>query len=193
MKTILNNNMNEIIIKNSKFITLLYKINNVNDVDNILNKVKFEYKDATHYCYSYIIDNIYKSSDDGEPGGTAGMPILGVLKNNDLNYVLAIVVRYFGGIKLGAGGLVRAYTKSVTETLKNSKIVTLNDGYNLIIEFDYDRLKEIDYILRDSIINNKIFDNKIKYDIDITKDTYNKLVNNKDFKILKETDKKIPY
>lgn len=193
MYTILENSKNEIVIKNSKFITLLYRINNINDVDNILNKIKAEYKDATHYCYSYIIDDLYKSSDDGEPGGTAGMPILGVLKNNDINYVLAVVVRYFGGIKLGTGGLVRAYTKSVTESLKKSNIVKLIDGYNLIIEFDYDKIKEVDYLLKDSIINNKTFDNKINYDIDITKDIYDKLINYKNISIIKEANKKITY
>ena len=193
MKTIKDNNKNEIIIKNSRFICLLYKLDNINNIDNILNNIKKEYKDATHYCYAYIFDNTYKSSDDGEPGGTAGMPILNVLKNNNLNYVLAIVVRYFGGIKLGAGGLVRAYTKSVTETIKKSTITTLIDGYNLIIEFDYDKIKEIDYLLKDSVINNKSFDNKIIYDIDIDENIYKTLKNYNYINIKKETNKKIFY
>lgn len=191
MKTIKDNNKNEIIIKNSRFICLLYKLDNINNIDNILNNIKKEYKDATHYCYAYIFDNTYKSSDDGEPGGTAGMPILNVLKNNNLNYVLAIVVRYFGGIKLGAGGLVRAYTKSITEALKTSDIIDLIDGYNLIIEFDYDKVKEIDYLLKNSIINNKKFDNKIIYDIDIDSNMYKTIKNNNNIIIKKETNKKI--
>ena len=191
MKTIKKNNKNEIIIKNSRFITLLYNLNDINELDKILNNIKSEYKDATHYCYAYIYDNLYKSSDDGEPGGTAGMPILNVLKNNDLNYVLAVVVRYFGGIKLGAGGLVRAYTKSITEALKNSDLVNLIDGYNLIIEFNYDKIKDIDYILKDSIINDKIFDNKIIYNIDTNKDTYQKLETIDYINIKEKTNKKI--
>ena len=153
MHTIKNNTHNEIIIKNSRFICYLYKIKNINDINTILN----ELKDATHHCYAYIIDNIKKSSDDGEPGGTAGIPILKVLENNNLNNILAVVIRYFGGIKLGAGGLVRAYTKSVTNTLEQDNIVSLEEGYNIDIEFNYNQIKEIDYLLKDITINNKIF------------------------------------
>ena len=167
MQTIKNNIHNEIIIKNSRFICYLYKIKNINDINTILNELKNEHKDATHHCYAYIIDNIKKSSDDGEPGGTAGIPILKVLENNNLNNILAVVIRYFGGIKLGAGGLVRAYTKGVTNTISNDNIVNLIKGYNIEIEFNYNQVKEIDYLLKDININNKIFDTNIKYNIDI--------------------------
>lgn len=167
MYTIKNNTTNEIIIKNSRFICFLYKINNINDISKILNNLKTEHKDATHHCYAYILDNIKKSSDDGEPGGTAGIPILKVLENNKLINILAVVIRYFGGIKLGAGGLVRAYTKSITNTLSNNNIVSLVKGYNLDIEFDYNQIKEIDYLLKDITINNKEFNNTIKYNINI--------------------------
>ena len=167
MKTIKNNINSEIIIKNSRFICYLYKIKDINDIEIHLNNIKKENKDATHYCYSYIIDSIKKSSDDGEPGGTAGIPILKVLENNNLNNILAIVVRYFGGIKLGAGGLVRAYTKSVTNTISNDNLVNLVKGYNIDIEFNYNQIKEIDYLLKDITINNKIFDTIIKYNINI--------------------------
>ena len=167
MQTIKNNIHNEIIIKNSRFICYLYKIKNINDINTILNELKNEHKDATHHCYAYIIDNIKKSSDDGEPGGTAGIPILKVLENYNLNNILAVVIRYFGGIKLGAGGLVRAYTKSVTNTISNDNIVNLIKGYNIEIEFNYNQVKEIDYLLKDININNKIFDTNIKYNIDI--------------------------
>ena len=103
-------------INKSKFYGIIIPINNIEEIPNILNNIKNEYKDATHYCYAYILDNIKRFNDDGEPGGTAGMPILNVLENNNLNHLLAVVVRYFGGIKLGAGGLVRAYTNSITNT-----------------------------------------------------------------------------
>lgn len=167
MQTIKNNINSEIIIKNSKFICYLYKINNLNDINTHLNNIKKENKDATHYCYAYILNNSKKSSDDGEPGGTAGIPILKVLENNNLNYILAIVVRYFGGIKLGAGGLVRAYTKSVTNTISNNNLVSLVKGYNIDIEFEYTKIKEIDYLLKDITINNKTFEKNIKYNINI--------------------------
>ena len=167
MKTIKNNIQNEIIIKNSKFICYLYKIKDINEANSLLNNIKEEHKDATHHCYAYILDNIQKSSDDGEPGGTAGIPILKVLEKNNLSNILAIVVRYFGGIKLGAGGLVRAYTKSVTNTLSEDNIISLIKGYNLDIEFNYDKVKEIDYLLKNITINNKEYNTNIKYNIDI--------------------------
>ena len=187
MYTIKKNTNNEIIIKNSKFICYLYKIKDLNDINIILNKLKEEHKDATHHCYAYILDNIKKSSDDGEPSGTAGIPILKVLENNNLNNILTVVIRYFGGIKLGAGGLVRAYTKSVTNTLSNTTITELIKGYNLDIEFNYNQIKEIDYLLKDITINNKIFDNNIKYNIDIPIPFLETLKQNKiNYQILKE-------
>jgi len=167
MRTIKNNTNNEIIIKNSRFICYLYKIKELDDVSKYLSDIKNICRDATHYCYAYILNDKSKSSDDGEPSGTAGFPILKVLENNDLNNILAIVVRYFGGIKLGAGGLVRAYTKSVTNSLTIDNIVNLEDGYNIDIIFNYNQIKEIDYLLKDICINNKVFDNTVKYNIDI--------------------------
>lgn len=170
MKTIRYNTNEEIIVKNSRFICYLYKVKDINSVMDILNDIRLEHKDATHCCYAYVLDNIKKSSDDGEPGGTAGIPILKVLENNDLTNILAIVVRYFGGIKLGAGGLVRAYTKSVTNALNIDNIVSMIAGYNIDIEFDYSRIKEIDYLLKDMNINNKEFNDTVKYNIDIPVD-----------------------
>lgn len=179
MNTIKNNTTNEIIIKNSRFICILYKTNKKEDISNILENIKEEYKDATHYCYAYIIDNHKKSSDDGEPGGTAGIPILQVLEKNNLNYILAVVIRYFGGIKLGAGGLVRAYTKSVTNTINKDNLVELIKGYNVDITFNYESIKNIDYLLKNIKINNKIFDTTIKYNIDIEENFLKTIIDNK--------------
>ena len=117
MKTIEDSNYT-IVINKSKFICELLYINNQDEIDSKLKDIKHKYKGATHYCYAYIYDNNKRFNDDGEPGGTAGMPILNVLENNNLNHVLCVVIRYFGGIKLGAGGLVRAYTKSASEVIK---------------------------------------------------------------------------
>ena len=187
MQTIKNNTHNEIIIKNSRFICYLYKIKNTNDVTSLLAKIKKEEKDATHYCYAYIIDNIKKASDDGEPSGTAGIPILKVLDNNNLNNILAIVIRYFGGIKLGANGLIRAYTKSITNTISEDNIVDLIKGYNLNIEFNYDEIKTIDYLLKDTIINNKEFNSTITYNINIPKSFLETIkANNIKYQIIKE-------
>lgn len=178
MYTISNNSKYELIIKNSKFITLLYKINNEDIVKGILTNVKEIYPDATHYCYAYIIDNQKKSSDDGEPSKTAGLPILKVLENNQLNYILAIVVRYFGGIKLGANGLIRAYSKCTSNALKENTIKELIQGYNINITFPYQEIKKVDYLLKDIKINSKTFDNSIIYNLDIPITFLNTIINN---------------
>ncbi|MBP3635778.1 MAG: YigZ family protein [Bacilli bacterium] len=109
---------NEIIIKKSRFITKLIYIDDVNNVNDIINNLKKEYKKCTHICYAYIIDGKEKAVDDGEPSGTAGRPILNVLQKKKVTNILAVVIRYFGGIKLGAGGLVRSYTNSISEAFK---------------------------------------------------------------------------
>ena len=173
MKTISKNIENEIIINKSRFICKLVKVYSEEDVMNALNNVKEEYKDATHYCYSYIINNTERFNDDGEPGGTAGMPILNVLKQNELNYVLCVVIRYFGGIKLGAGGLVRAYTKSASECLNVSTLKELKIGFSIKILFDYDKVKLIDYTLNN--IDIKDFVDKITYTFDISNENYDKI------------------
>jgi len=108
-------------IKKSKFIGLCYEVNSVLKIDDILNSIKKEHKKATHICYAYkVFDQVLsvKAFDDNEPNGTAGKPILNVIEKQKLNNVLVVVVRYFGGIKLGAGGLVRAYTKATVQALK---------------------------------------------------------------------------
>ncbi len=107
-------------IKKSKFIGLYFPVKSQDEVVEILNNLKKEHKKATHICYAYRLINPFseKAFDDGEPSGTAGKPILNVLQKQDKKDTLLVVVRYFGGIKLGAGGLVRAYSKTASETLK---------------------------------------------------------------------------
>lgn len=184
MKTIGEDICNEIVIKNSKFITLLYKIETVNTW-KILDDIKQKYPKATHYCYAYIYNEVKRFSDDGEPGGTAGMPILNVLEKENLNNILCVVVRYFGGIKLGAGGLVRAYTKSVTEALKGADFIYLEKGVKIEIDFNYDIEKQINYLLKDSVIIEKSYDEKIKYIALIGKDCIDKFYNY-NYQILEE-------
>lgn len=184
MKTIKNNLSNEIIIKNSRFICLLIKINNI-DISDILNNIKLSYPKATHYCYGFIYNNYKKSSDDGEPTGTAGNSILFVLEKNNLNNILCVVIRYFGGIKLGAGGLIRAYTKSVTECLKKEEFKELENGYKIKIEFAYNQEKQITYLLNNSIVIHKEFNETITYICLINEETLKKLKNYK-IKILEK-------
>jgi len=176
MYTIKSIEISELEIKKSKFITKLFRVNDINDINRILTNIKKEYNDATHCCYAYIVDNIKKSSDDGEPSGTAGIPILQVLEKQNLNYVLCVVIRYFGGIKLGAGGLVRAYTKSISDLIKSINLIELIPGVKVKLATTYDEQKKLDYILK-NIKTEKIFDNDVNYIIDITKDNLNLLQN----------------
>lgn len=186
MKTIKKNVTDIYEINKSKFITKLIKIDNINNIKNELEKVKTEYKDATHYCYAYIIDNQKKASDDNEPSGTAGTPIMDVLNKNELNYILCIVIRYFGGIKLGAGGLIRAYSTSVSNALKNAQLIKLEDGFIVKITTDYSKQKQIDYLLKDINIT-KEYNENITYTLECLEETLQKLeLNNIDFNIIKK-------
>lgn len=163
MLCIKENIKTEIVIKNSKFICYLYRIDNLEDINNYLKQIKGKEKNATHYCYAYILDNNKRFTDDGEPGGTAGMPMLNILESNNLNHILAVVVRYFGGIKLGANGLVHAYQDSVKESLDLAEICTLTKGREYEIIFDYNNIKQIEYLLKDSLITDKLFLDNVKF------------------------------
>lgn len=182
MYSISKNAKNEITINKSKFITFLFKINNKKDIDILINQVKEEYRDATHYCYAYIIDGYMKCSDDGEPSKTAGAPLLNVLEKNKLDHILVIVVRYFGGIKLGVGGLVRAYTKSITECLNLINVIELNPGYLIGIEFNHSNIKQVDFILKDINVSKSYSDVIIyefyikKNDLDLIKNKLNNYI-----------------
>mgnify|MGYP003309556040 CR=1 FL=1 len=171
-------------IKKSKFITLLYQIDDISKVNFYLDKAKELYKDATHYCFAYKVNGIQKFSDDGEPGGTAGLPIIEVLNKRELDNILCIVIRYFGGIKLGAGGLVRAYSKAVRDALDNSEIISLVKGYLISIIVNYDEQKQLDYLFGNRIIK-KDFNEKIIYYIEIKEEDIS-LLNNINYEILEE-------
>lgn len=140
----------EIIEKKSRFIGSIYHVESQEEVDAILENVRKTYWDARHNCYAYILGidaSISRCSDDGEPSKTAGMPILEVLKGNELTNVLAVVTRYFGGVLLGTGGLVRAYTDATAEAIANGSIVkrTLSRIYDF--STDYSSVGKIKYVL----------------------------------------------
>ena len=162
-------------INKSKFITYLIKIDDTKDIDKYLNKIKNEYKDATHVCYAYIIDGKEKAFDDGEPSGTAGLPILNILKKHSLDHILAVVVRYFGGIKLGAGGLLRAYSNSINDLVKESDLKILTMAYKVEFEIPYDKITLVDNM--DIITTYKEFDLNIKYNAIIKEEDIDKIKN----------------
>lgn len=186
----ISNNKNEFIIKKSKFITYIFHINNINDIEIILNNIKNEYPDAKHYVYAYILNNISYSTDDKEPSGTAGKPILNILQKNNLNQVLCIVIRYFGGIKLGAGPLTRTYSKCASEIIKLSNIIELEDGYLINLITDLKGINNLPKIKMNII--NKSFDNNVIYTIEINKENLNILKNNNigQIEIIKEIEVK---
>lgn len=152
IKTILANSSSELDVKKSKFIANIIKITDEQDAKEKLNQIRKEYSDARHNCYAYIVyDNetktkIEKSSDDREPSGTAGIPMLTLLQKNNLVNVLIVVTRYFGGILLGTGGLVRAYTDSSKQALEAAKIIDLQYGEILEYCIEYDEFEYFKYI-----------------------------------------------
>lgn len=109
--------MFELVIKKSRFVAISYDIKNKEDVKNIIDKLKTEHKDARHICYAYITESSAGMSDDGEPQGTAGKPIYNLLNMKQAKNKLVVVIRYFGGTKLGAGGLIRAYVGAAKEVI----------------------------------------------------------------------------
>ena len=126
-KTIKQNTAAEIVEKKSKFIANLFYVQNEEEAEEIIKSIKKKYYDARHNCYAYNVLTkkgiVARSSDDGEPSGTAGMPMLNILQKNELINVLVVVTRYFGGILLGTGGLVRAYSEALVKAIENAEFV----------------------------------------------------------------------
>ena len=155
--TIKENVQAQIIEKKSKFIANLFYIEDIKQADEIIRDTKKKYFDARHNCIAYrIIDNgqvIEKSSDDGEPSGTAGAPMLNILQKNSLVNVLVIVTRYFGGVLLGTGGLVRAYSNSLLLALESSIKVKKCLGNELIVNLEYNELENFKYYCKNNDIN----------------------------------------
>lgn len=130
-----------------------------------------KYNDATHNCTAYIVGDGEGFDDDGEPGGTAGKPMINVLRKNELHNVTAVVTRYFGGIKLGAGGLVRAYSKSVMEAIANAEIVEIEEYSVFELLFEYSDIKLVDSEIRNNSLEtiDKDYSDKVSYHI-VSKD-----------------------
>lgn len=178
MKSIEQSITKELIVKKSKFICNIIPIKSEEEIKEILNSIKKEYKDATHNCYGYICGNLKKCSDDKEPSGTAGLPILNILEGYQLNMILAIITRYFGGIKLGVGGLTHAYSDSLKLALKEANIINLEIGKNITIEFSYDDIKLLDNILKNVDVLSKKYEKNVIYNFNITNTHFELLKDN---------------
>ena len=150
IKTIYRDGIGEIIEKKSRFIGHVSNVETEEEAISYIDRIKKEHWNATHNCFAYIIgkkNQILRCSDDGEPSGTAGRPILDVIVGEGLHNVVVVVTRYFGGTLLGTGGLVRAYQQGTKAGLKNAVIIEKKAGHRLNIETDYNGIGKIQYLV----------------------------------------------
>lgn len=186
-KSIEKNVSAEIIEKKSKFIANIYAVNSKKEAEDKLSEIKKKYHDAKHNCFAYIVENIEKCSDDGEPSGTAGAPLLDLIKINNFNNVLIIVTRYFGGILLGTGGLVRAYTEVAKKAFKLANVIEKEYGIRYSVEILYNNQKNLEYICKKIGINIIKLDYKENIIAKLESNIKQKeLLNNSNIELLKE-------
>lgn len=181
-KTISNNSIAEIVEKKSKFIANIFYVESQEEAEEKIKEIKKKYFDARHNCFAYSIFTkegiVERFSDDGEPSGTAGAPMLNILSSQNLRNIVVVVTRYFGGILLGTGGLVRAYTGAVQEALKNTEIIEKYLGLEVKLEVSYQNLEKLKYYLKQNeinIISSEYLEN-IKVLVEISEDKLNKLL-----------------
>lgn len=173
----------EIVEKKSRFIANSYHIESKEEAEEKINLIKKKYYDAKHNCFAFsIVDKagnlLEKSSDDGEPSGTAGAPILNVIRKNNLNNVLIVVTRYFGGILLGTGGLTRAYSNTALASIENGKIIEVENGLQASLEIEYSENEKFKYYCEKNnikIVETKYSENIIQK-IELNEEEYNKLI-----------------
>lgn len=185
MKTIKQEHIQaEITEKKSKFIANVFYVKNVEEAENFIKNIRKKYYDARHnpfaYCVSENGDIITKVTDDGEPSKTAGAPILNVITGKELTNILIIVTRYFGGILLGTGGLVKAYTNASLEALRNAEYVIEQLGIELKIKIEYIDLEKIKYYCKKNDINiiNIEYSNLIEVTLEVTNEEKDKIISN---------------
>ena len=202
--TIKENSYDEFVEKKSTFITHLVRVTSEEEAREFVQKMKKKHYDATHVCSCYVVgDNneITRANDDGEPSGTAGAPMLDVLVKNEIKNVCATVIRYFGGTKLGTGGLVRAYGGGVINALKNTTLVERKDALEIRLELDYSLNGKIEYEIEKTnfIVNNLEYTDKIIYTIYVMEEDYDSFqswianLTNGQFKILSTHEKQLEF
>lgn len=172
----------EIIINKSRFIGSASPVENEQEALEFIEKIRKEFKDATHNVYAYVIgenSNIQRYSDDKEPSGTAGMPVLNVIMQENLRNVVVVVTRYFGGVLLGAGGLVRAYTKGAKIGIEKSIIVEKNLYYNVSFSIEYTLLGKMDNELmkNEFIVKDKVYLDQVEFHLIVKEGETNKIKN----------------
>ena len=178
--------------KKSRFISNIFHVENINEVNEIIDRIKKKYYDSSHNVYAYRIEEnnqiIERASDDGEPKKTAGAPILDIIKKQNLCNILVIVTRYFGGILLGTGGLVKAYSSCAQVALKEAKYIIQEKGYKLKIEVEYDNLEGFKYFLKTKKVNiiQYNYQKNVEIIAEVTNEQKEEILNknNKYFKVL---------
>lgn len=158
--------------KGSKFLAFAYPVDSEDQIKETLDELRKRYYDARHHCYAYILgknQDIYRANDDGEPNHSAGDPILGQIRSHQLTNVLIVVIRYFGGTKLGVGGLISAYKTAAAEAIENNEIIIAIVHSRLVVDFDYLAMNDVMKIIKDfdlQIVNQK-FDNICRLEIQV--------------------------
>lgn len=155
-------------IEKSKFITYLARVFSEEEAKEYITRIQKMHPNANHHCYAFVIgehNEIQRSNDNGEPSGTAGVPMLESLRKNNMQDTLAITVRYFGGIKLGAGGLIRAYSKSVSQALQEATLTQTLPTTRYELRFSYDLIGRMDYFFQEKniVIQQKDYDEDVCY------------------------------
>ena len=180
-KTVYSGGSAEIIEKKSRFIATVQPVKSEEEALEFIEMMRKKYWNATHNCFAYVIGEHFqmqRCSDDGEPSGTAGKPMLDVLLGEEIHDVVVVVTRYFGGTLLGTGGLVRAYSGATKAGLTESKVITKKYGRKLFVQTDYTGLGKIQYILgqRGLTILNSIYTDKVELEVLVPEDEVGPLV-----------------
>ena len=167
-KTLMKDAHDEFIVNKSRFIGYGRPCESEAEALQFLSEIRARHKDATHNCYAYIIGpnmGVMRYSDDGEPGGTAGMPIIEVMKARGVTNCAVVVTRYFGGVLLGAGGLVRAYSQGAAAAINACGVGVMHPTARYLMEISYPMLNRMDYFLKDQLvqIEDKAFTDVITY------------------------------
>src|SRR5688572_24536421 len=165
--------------KGSKFIALAYPVRTEEDIKEKLAEVRKQYFDARHHCYAYLLGaakKIYRANDDGEPNHSAGDPILGQIRSSGLSNVLVIVVRYFGGTKLGVGGLIHAYKTATAEALQNAPTVEKHETSLIKVSFGYENMNEVMSLVKE--LNLSVINQQFEISCELTLEARNQVVEN---------------
>ncbi|MCG1078400.1 YigZ family protein [Staphylococcus epidermidis] len=171
----------ENVISKSRFIAYIKPVSTENEAKAFIDEIKTKHKDATHNCSAYTVGpemNIQKANDDGEPSGTVGIPMLEILKKQEIHNVCVVVTRYFGGIKLGAGGLIRAYSGAVRDVIYDIGRVELREAIPVTVTLDYDQTGKFEYELASTtfLLREQFYTDKVSYQIDVVKNEYDAFI-----------------